>query len=202
MFYDLSKLILWLFFRIGFGLEVRGQEHVPTRGGFVVASNHVSYLDPPVVGVACPRRVAFMARTTLFAHPLLGMFLRGVHAIPLRRGEADHGAIGEAIARLRRGLGVAIFPEGTRQLSGVLGAARRGVGLLAVSAQVPIVPALVTGTFEAMPPEAKRLARAKIRVAFGPAIPYTSSVSSSSRHQELADAVTQTWHRLAEQVAR
>jgi len=202
-FYDFSKWTLWIFFRFGHGLEVHGLQHVPKRGGFVLASNHVSYLDPPVVGVACPRRVAFMARTTLFAHPFLGAFLRGIHAIPLRRGEADHGAVSEAIARLRRGLGVAIFPEGTRQLSGRLGSAKRGVGLLAATAQVPIVPALVTGTFDALPPEAKRLHRAKIRVAFGPPIPYTTaSVSSPGDHQQLADAVTQAWQRLDEERGR
>ena len=202
-FYDFSKLILWLFFRIRLGLEVVGQEHVPREGGFIVACNDVSYLDPPVVGVACPRRVGFMARTTLFTQPFLGAFLRGVHAIPLRRGEADVGAIREAIVRLRRGEGVAIFPEGTRQLSGQLGAARRGVGLLASHAHVPVVPALVTGTFDALPPEAKRLHRAKIRVAFGPPIPYTTaSVSSPGDHQQLADAVTQAWQRLDEERGR
>ena len=56
-FYDLSKFVLWLFFRAGFGLEVVGREHVPRSGAFLVASNHVSYLDPPLVGAACPRRL-------------------------------------------------------------------------------------------------------------------------------------------------
>ena len=197
-FYDCSKLILWLLFRIRLGLKVTGQEHVPRQGGFIVASNHVSFLDPPVVGVACPRPIGFMARETLFAHPLLGVFLHGVHCIPLRRGEADVGAIREAIVRLRRGEGVAIFPEGTRQLSGHLGRARRGVGLLAAHARVPVVPALVTGTFEALPPEAKKLGKAKIRVAFGPSISYTTNSVSASDHQQFADQVTEAWRQLAE----
>ena len=197
-FYDCSKLILWAFFRLRLGLEVVGQEHVPQHGGFIVASNHVSFLDPPVVGVACPRPVGFMARTTLFSHLFLGAFLRGVHAIPLRRGEADLGAIREAIVRLRRGEGVAIFPEGTRQLSGELGAARRGVGLLAAHARVPVIPALVTGTFDALPPEAKHLATSKIRVAFGPPISYTTTSFSASDHQQFADHVTQAWRQLAQ----
>ena len=202
-FYDFSKWTLWLFFRFGHGLEVHGLQHVPKRGGFVLASNHVSYLDPPVLGAACPRRLAFMARESLFRHPLLGAFMRGVHVIPLRRGEADLGAIREATARLRAGLAVAIFPEGTRQLSGRLGHAKRGVGLLAASAQVPIVPVLVRGTFEAFPPDASSLRRAKIRVAFGAPIPYTTaSVSSPSRHQQLGDAVTQAWQRLDEERER
>ena len=203
-FYDVAKLILWLVFRLRFGLEVTGQEHVPKTGAFVVASNHVSFLDPPVVGVACPRRLRFMARSDLFQRSLLGCFLRGVRVMPLRRGEADIGAVREACARLQEGEAVAIFPEGTRQLSGQLGRAKRGVGLLAEMAKVPIVPTFVQGTFQALPPEARALRRAKIRVAFGPPIPYTTvsfeGGASRSRHEQLAEALTRQWRRLEAQV--
>lgn len=219
--YDLTKLLLWIAFRVGFDLEVHGQAHVPRRGAFIVASNHVSYLDPPVIGVSCPRQLSFMARSSLFQHFWLGAFLRSVHVIPLRRGEGDLGAVREAVARLRRGEGVAIFPEGTRQLSGTLGSAKRGVGLLAEAAQAPVIPAVVSGTYEALPPTSARLRfhRAKIRVAFGPVISYTTSplspvgswedpqgeegpegYSARRRHQQFADIVTQAWHRLAEQL--
>lgn len=219
--YDLVKLFLWTVFRVGFDLEVHGQEHVPRRGAFIVASNHVSYLDPPVIGVSCPRQLSFMARSTLFQHFWLGVFLRSIHVIPLRRGEGDLGAVREAVERLRRGEGVAIFPEGTRQLSGTLGSAKRGVGLLAEAAQTPVIPAVVSGTYEALPPTSARLRfhRAKIRVAFGRAISYTSAPLSSAgplgdpqgeggaeghsarrRHQDFADVVTHAWHRLAEQL--
>lgn len=208
-FYTFVKAVLWVFFRRGFGLEVSGKEHVPQQGSFIVASNHVSYLDPPVIGVACPRRLSFLARSSLFRHPLLGAFLRGIHAIPLKREEGDLGAVRTAVLRLHRGEPVAIFPEGGRQLSGRLGEAKRGVGLLAATARVPIVPAVVTGTFQALPPGSRRLGRAKIRVAFGPPIPYTTGLASiaepsgrsvRSRHQHLADALTQQWRRMLEQI--
>ncbi len=202
--YDVVKLILWLVFRLRFGLEVTGQEHVPKTGAFVMASNHVSFLDPPVVGVACPRRLRFMARSDLFQRVPLGAFLRGVRVMPLKRGEADIGAVREACARLQEGEAVAIFPEGTRQLSGKLGRAKRGVGLLAEMAKVPIVPTFVQGTFQALPPEVLALRRAKIRVAFGPPIPYTNlsfeGGASRSRHEQLAEALTHQWHRLEAQV--
>jgi len=215
--YYFSKFILWLFFRAGFGLEVRGQEHVPRRGAFVLASNHLSYLDPPLLAVACRRRLSFMARTTLFEKPLLGAYIRAVHVIPLKRGEGDLGAIREAVRRLHAEGAIAIFPEGGRQFSGQLGSAKRGVGLLASSANVPIVPVLVQGTFQALPPGSHRLHRAKIRVAFGPAIPYTvptvlpTDVAANlqagggqpvarDRHEQLADALTHQWRRLAEQL--
>ena len=213
-FYDLAKFVLWLLFRLGFGLEVRGHEHIPTHGAFVLASNHTSYLDPPVLGAACPRRLGFMARADLFQHLFLGTLLRGLHVIPLQRGEHDLGAIREAVRRLHRGEAVAIFPEGGRQASGRLGSAKRGVGLLAAAAEVPVIPTLVTGTFEALPPHARALRRAKIRVAFGPAIAYTDASASPvgsgtsavtlalptrSHHERLADAVTRQWHALAAQ---
>ena len=219
-FYHFTKFVLWVIFRFGFGLEVRGREHVPKTGAVILASNHVSFLDPPVVGTACPRRVAFMARADLFRHPALGLFLRGVHVIPLRRGEADTGAVREALARLRGGEVVGIFPEGTRQVSGQLSAAKRGVGLLACAAQAPIVPVVVKGTHEALPPHARRLHRAKIRVAFGRAISYSSSSLPSeqaaatrrefsgspqragrSHYEALAAQLTAEWRRLAEQLS-
>ena len=204
-FYYFTRRVLQLIFRLGFGFEVLGREHVPRRGAFIVASNHTSYLDPPVLGAACPRRLCFMARASLFGHPLLGAFMRGVHVLPLQRGdEGDVGAMREAVRRLRQGEVIAIFPEGGRQFSGTLGAAKRGVGLLADTARVPIIPVLVTGTFQALPPHARRLHQAKIRVAFGAAIPYTTPSirqrSSRTDHERLADALTQQWHRLAEQL--
>lgn len=202
-FYDVVRVLLRIFFSLGYGLEVMGLEHVPTTGPFLLASNHLSYLDPPLLGAACARRLGFMARDTLFRHWLLGAFLRGVHAIPLQRDKGDLGAIRESVHRLHQGEAVAIFPEGGRQFSGRLGHARRGVGLIAAAAHVPIVPALVQGTFQALPPGACRLRPAKIRVAFGPKISYTSEPlpSSRARHEQLAEAVTHAWRQLEAQMA-
>ena len=201
-FYYVVRFFLEVIFRLGFGMEVRGRSHIPRRGGFLLASNHLSYLDPPLLGAACPRRLSFMAQTKLFDHALLGAFMRGVHVIPLQRGEGDVAAVREAVRRLRRGDAVAIFPEGGRQFSGRLGAAKGGVGLLAELAQVPIIPVIVRGTFDALPPGSRRVQRAKIRVAFGPQIPYTTSpvptLAAREHHDRLAAQVTQAWHQLAE----
>ena len=209
--YDLTKFLCWLMFRFRFGLRVSGQEHVPARGAFILASNHISYLDPPLIGVACPRRLRFLARADLYHHPRLALFLNGVRVISLKRDEADFHAVRAALACLRRGEPVAIFPEGGRQLSGTLGAAKRGVGLLALAAQVPIVPAFVQGTFQALPPGVKRLQPSKIRVAFGEPISYTdeppslqercqAGAAGKERQEALAAAVTREWRRLQGQL--
>jgi len=214
-FYYLVKWILWVFFHLGFGLEVRGQDYIPKTGPFILASNHVSFLDPPLLGAACPRRLRFMARADLFGKPLLAAFMRGVHVIPLKRGEGDLNAIRTAVQLLHHGEAIAMFPEGGRQLSGQLGVARRGVGLLAMSAEVPVIPVFVHGTFEALGAHATRLSGAKIRVAFGPPIPYTKALVPSTGtgdaqpmaeagdrarralHERLAEIVTHEWRRLA-----
>ena len=203
--YGLSQLVCRLFFRLKFGLEIRGREHIPRRGAFILASNHLSYLDPPLIGSSCPRRVVFMARANLFGRPLLGAYLRGVGVIPLQREGGDLPALRLALEALRQGRPLAIFPEGGRQFSGRLGAAKRGVGLLAIEGEAPIVPVLVRGTFQALPPNTRRLQPAKIQVAFGPPIPYTETSfpgagRTDRREQErrLAEAVTQAWHRLEE----
>ena len=207
LLYGLSQFVCWLFFRLGFGLEIRGRKHIPRRGAFILASNHFSYLDPPLIGTACPRRVVFMARANLFNDGLLGAYLRGVGVIPLQREGGDLSALRQALETLRRGQPLAIFPEGGRQLSGKLGAAKRGVGLLAMEVRVPIVPVLVRGTFQALPPGARGLRRAKIQVAFSPPISYTDvsfpgaggPVRRREQEQRLAEAVTLAWHRLKEE---
>ena len=202
-FYAFSKFTIWLVVKGWCGLDVTGQHHVPRTGGCILAVNHVSFLDPPVIGAACPRRVVFMARRDLFGQRLLAAFMRGVYVIPLARGEGDLGAIRKAVDRLHAGDVVAIFPEGQRQRSEALGVAKRGVGLLAAAAKVPVIPVYLQGTSQALPPEARSLRRAKIRVAFGAVIPYTRASDSAGghpareAHERLARIVTDEWRALA-----
>lgn len=199
-FYAFSKCAIWLTVKLWCGLSVTGRHHVPRAGGCILAVNHRSFLDPPVIGAACPRRVVFMARRDLFRRPLLAAFMRGVHVIPLARGESDLSAIRMAVERLQAGDVVALFPEGARQLSGAPGVAKRGVGLLAAVAKVPVIPVYLQGTLQALPPDARTLHRAKIRVAFAPPIPYTrSSHSAREQHEQVAHAVTAAWRALEEQ---
>jgi 1-acyl-sn-glycerol-3-phosphate acyltransferase len=147
------------------GWEVRGREHVPKAGAVIVASNHISFWDPPLVGTAAIRELHFLAKEELFRTFLLGPLIRSFNAIPIRRGVADLSGLTKAMDVLRAGHALIMFPEGTRNRSGKLQAARPGVGMLAVATDARIVPAYIVGSDR---PGKWLLRQTKLRVAFGP----------------------------------
>ena len=117
MIYTILKPILWVLFKLGLRLNVEGTENIPQEGPLVIASNHLSLLDPPVIGVAATRKVHFMAKQELFV-PILGDIYKALGAFPVRRGGADRAAIKHGIDILKDNKVLAIFPEGTRSLGG------------------------------------------------------------------------------------
>jgi len=133
-------------FRLISGWEVKGRENIPRQDGLIVASNHISFWDPPMVGSACPRELSFLAKEELFRAPLLGPLIRSLNSIPIRRGVADLSGMSRAIERLGRGGALLMFPEGSRMRDGELHPARPGVGMIAVNADVPIVPCFISGS--------------------------------------------------------
>ncbi len=171
MIYWVCKNFCYILLRLFFHLRVRGREHIPRRSAFILAGNHVSYLDPVVFGGACPHSLYYMGRDTLFRRPLLAWFLRKVHTFPLKRRAADFEAIRKGLRYLSAGEGLLIFPEGTRQVGGRAGRAFAGVGFLARKANVPVVPAYVSGTQNAMPKGSKKIRLVPIQVVYGAPIP-------------------------------
>ncbi len=173
------KLGLWLYNRFG----VMGGEHVPMRGGCIIAANHTSFLDPPAVGCAVSGRpVSFMARDTLLHSRLLGFILSRVFVIPIARGKGDVGALRKSLEALKMGRCVGLFPEGTRSPDGQLQPAKDGIGFLLAKAGVPVVPAYVDGTYRAYPKGAKRIRPAKVRVFIGqPILPQELAQFGSGR---------------------
>jgi len=158
-FYDSAKVMVRSLARAVWRARVFGAENVPPTGPLIVACNHISYLDPPVLGCLCPRRISYMAKKELFEIPVLGPVIRGLGAYAVDREGSAAGAVKRSLQVLQLGGAIGIFPEGTRNLQGTA-TAQTGVALLAALAQAPVVPACIRGT-----DQAARLGR--IDVAFG-----------------------------------
>ncbi|MDR2371829.1 MAG: 1-acyl-sn-glycerol-3-phosphate acyltransferase [Puniceicoccales bacterium] len=133
-----------------FNGKIYGQENIPRSGPFIVAPNHLSHLDPPLVGAAFRKReLMFLARKTLFKPGFWNWLLSHINVIPVdKENAADISAIKKTLTFLKNGFGVAIFPEGTRSLDGNFGPAQPGIGFLACKSQVPVIPVRVFGTYE------------------------------------------------------
>lgn len=176
MLFIICRFLSFLAIKLIFPLKVYGREHIPKTGGFILASNHASYLDPVVLGVVCPRHLHFMARHDLFGNFLSAWFLSGLHAFPVKRSSADISALKKAMGLVRQGRGLLLFPEGTRQAKGVSAEPQAGIGFLAAKINAPVIPALICGTELAMPKGAKFIKRAVISVYFGKQIPIERSM--------------------------
>jgi 1-acyl-sn-glycerol-3-phosphate acyltransferase len=130
-------------------LTWEGVENIPREGGVIIASNHISWYDPPFVSVSCPREVHFMAKRELFFIPLLGLVIRNLNAFPVSRGKYDRQALEAAIEVLKKGEALIVFPEGTRgRKKGEFLPPKAGIGVLAREGQVPIVPTYISGSDE------------------------------------------------------
>ncbi|MCX7801095.1 MAG: 1-acyl-sn-glycerol-3-phosphate acyltransferase, partial [Fimbriimonadales bacterium] len=147
-----------------------GLEHVPRRGPLLLASNHLADIDPPVVQIACPRPIHFMAKSELFQIRVLGPLIRRLGAFPVRRGEPDRTALRHALRLLERGESVGLFPEGELSQTGELLQLKPGFALLARQSGAPVVCVRVDGTPAVLPYGSviPRPAFRRIRVRFHP----------------------------------
>lgn len=147
------------------GMEVYGEENIPVQAPFILASNHASNFDPPLVGTAMRHHlIHFMAKEELFRNPIMGWFLRYVQTFPVHRGRIDRKAVVEAIRVLKNGGVLGIFPEGKRCMSGKLLPFHEGMAAIAVKTGVPILPTAVIGSRD-LPRK-----HGPVRVVFGPLI--------------------------------
>jgi 1-acyl-sn-glycerol-3-phosphate acyltransferase len=144
-FYDVARALVAAVVRSLFRFRVVGAENVPRLGGLIVAANHISNFDPPILGVALPRPVSYMAKKELFAMPVLKPLLPRLNAFPVDRQAGGTGALRASLRMLKEGRCVGIFPEGGRNVSGT-NEAKAGAAFLAAASGVPVVPAAIVGT--------------------------------------------------------
>jgi 1-acyl-sn-glycerol-3-phosphate acyltransferase len=143
--WTLSRLIFATYFR----WRVYNPERVPAEGPVILAANHASFLDPPLVGSGLQRAINYLARDTLFQFPVVGWLLRSWNAVPVDREGGGGAGLKAILDRLLKGGGIILFPEGTRTVDGNLELAKSGIGLTVIKSNAPVIPVRVFGTFEA-----------------------------------------------------
>jgi len=171
----ISYLLVFPIYRLLFRGRTAGNHQVPQEGALVVVANHGSHLDPPLLGHALGRPVAFMAKAELFRVPLLGAIIRACGAYPVARGASDREAIRTATDRLEEGWAIGVFIDGTRQADGQVNAPQAGAALLAARAGVPLLPVAIINSHRALGPGGGRLRLVPVHIRIGTPIPPPAS---------------------------
>ena len=178
LYYGIGKSLFTMILRVVFRTQISGRDRVPTNDGLLIVSNHISFVDPPLLGITTPRPVEFMTMAEMFRKPWLARLLRTIGCFPVDRSRVDQRAVREAIRRLRAGRCVVIFPEGGIRLThqSVLGGdpdIKPGAGAIGLLAHATILPVIVRDTRKPYKPRnwlpfhQGRLGRETISITFG-----------------------------------
>ncbi len=197
-----SYFIGWCLFRTIYATYFRWRvfnpERVPLTGPVILASNHASFIDPPLVGSALKRDINYLARESLFRYPGIGALLRSWNSVPVDRDGGGAKGLKMIIDRLHAGGAIILFPEGTRTKDGKLQPARSGIGLTVIKSEAPVVPVRVFGTFEAYNRSMKIPHPHRIAVKYAPPMDFAvlraeAKTCSKPRlkeiYQEVADEI-------------
>ena len=150
LFYKVGRFFFYGLFRFLYRHEIYGQENLP-KGAAIIAPNHQSYYDPPLIGVSCPGEIFYLARESLFRRPILGRLIRQLNAYPISGRSSDRSSIKVIDTLLANQKKVVIFPEGIRSITDNLLQIKPGIALLAFRSHAPIVPVYIHGTLDLWP---------------------------------------------------
>lgn len=146
--FHLGQRVARTFFRLFYRVKVHGRENIPEEEGVLLCSNHIHYLDPPLVGCFLKRETRFMAKAELFEAPILKHLIPKLGAFPINRGKSDRKAMRTGLKLLKEGEMVGVFPEGTRSKNGELKEGLAGVGFFALRSDAKIIPCAVIGPYK------------------------------------------------------
>lgn len=179
------KCIDWYYFSTRF----IGVENLPKNGSFIIASNHISNIDPFILGISTKRKFSYVAKDSLFKNKLLAFFFRQVGAIPIKRESSDFHALREVLKRMKKGGPVILFPEGTRGSGDRSKKVQAGVGLIAQKGNVPVIPAFIKGSDKALPLGEKWFKHHQVVVTLGKPLKFRASDSYIEVAEEIMKQV-------------
>ncbi len=177
--YTLSKVVARFFF----SFKVIHPERMVEEGPLILASNHQSYFDPPLVGICSRRGVYYLARKTLLQIPLLGKLLPQINVILVDRDGNDMSALKSVIRTVKSGNGVVLFPEGTRSVDGSLQPGKAGIGLVIAKTRAPVQPVRIFGSYEAFPKGSDKISLTPITVVVGKPVRFTDADLDPDLHR-------------------
>jgi len=197
MIYIFCRFWVWVLVTLFYRHKVYGKEHIPP-GGAMIASNHCSFLDPPLVGVSCSDKIHFLARETLFHFSPFGWLLRQLNTHPVHRGKGNLSTLKMAMELVRSGKKVVIFPEGKRSGDGKLQSGQLGIGMLVQRTKCRIVPTYTHGTFDIWNNQQKfPKPFGKTVCIFGTPIEYTESQDEDKKAAQV-EIVNKIMEKIAE----
>lgn len=142
--YLFFRKLVSIFFHIKYKINIINEENIPDmKGGYIIACNHQSYADPPLMAAIIRGKFSFMAKEELFKNPVFAWLIRRCGAFPVSRGSGDDTPINTALEVIKKGRIFVIFPEGTRSKDGTIGRVKSGIALIASEANAPVLPVCV-----------------------------------------------------------
>lgn len=177
LLYALLRYFISIFVHIFFNLKIKGKENIPHNGGFVIASNHRSWIDPILIAICITKPNAYMAKEELFRNPILAVLLKLFNAFPVSRGSGDYSVIDKSVDYIKNGYNLLLFPEGTRSKDGTLGKPKSGVAYIASQSGAPVCPVGIKFN-------GKLSFRKEVTVTFGkPILPDAIKCEKISHHE-------------------
>lgn len=180
MLYKFGKFLCALIFRPIYNIKVYGTEKVPKTGPVIICSNHISNLDPVIVGITSPIDIQFMAKEELFKYKWIGWILKNVNAFPVKRGFRDRNALRKGLKVLEEKHVLGLFPEGTRSKDGQLKKGLAGAGFFALRSQAPVVPCAIVGPYQKFKP---------LHVIYGEPLDIQKMMEEDVSAQEVTDRI-------------
>ncbi len=184
MFYWFAYGIIIILSKIFCPCRFMGRENLP-KGSFILASNHISNLDPLILGISCARKFGYIAKDSLFKNKLFSIVLHLVGTFPIKRDSSDVGAIKEALKRLERGTPIIMFPEGTRGGYARTQKVHSGIALIAMKSGVPVIPAYIENSDQVLPKGALWPKRRLVHVTIGVPVKFSQNESYPEMAEEI-----------------